>query len=117
MAIESHHRGDMNSCDAPPAFADAETPAAVLRIASLLNALQCGALLMARDSRIAHVNSRLCDMLQRHCHELVGTLAIDLYPTTAGRDVIQNVLDNFDSASQQEFHLPRPDGSELPVII
>ena len=74
-------------------------------------------MLMDRDGRIAHVNSRLCEMMQRGCHELVGTLAVDLYPTSRGRDLIQNALNHFDSASEQESYLPRPDGSELPVII
>jgi len=116
MALEpSQHAGD--PCGGLPALSDHDASATLRRIASLLNALQCGALLMDRDGRIAHVNSRLCEMLQRNCHELVGTLAVSLYPTNSGRNVIQNVLDNFDNASQHEFHLVRRDGSELPVII
>lgn len=117
MATNPGHGSEGTECSAIPALADPAAAAVLRQIANLLNALQCGALLMDRDGRIAHVNLRLCEMLQRPCHELVGTLAVDLYPASNGRDVIQNVLDNFDNASQHEFHLIRRDGSELPVII
>lgn len=116
MANNPLHGLDRAECSAIPAQASAAAASALRQIASLLNALQCGAMLMDREGRIAHVNSRLCDMMQRQCRELVGTRAIDLYPQGRGRDLVQNVLDHFDNASEQESYLPRADGAELPVI-
>lgn len=116
MANNPIHGLDRADCTAIPAQASPAAASALRQIASLLNALQCGAMLMDRDGHIAHVNSRLCDMMQRQCRELVGTRAIDLYPPGPGRDLVQNVLDHFDNASEQESFLPRADGSELPVI-
>lgn len=117
MGSKSPHDDKRDGCVPHADLGDAEARAALCRIANLLNALHCGALLIHRDGTIAHVNSRLCDMIQRACHELVGTRAVDLYPPGRGRDRIQNALDHFDSASEQESYLPRADGAELPVIL
>ena len=116
MATKPDQRSDSDVCATQFALGDTEAPAALRQIANLLNALHCGALLIHRDGRIAHVNSRLCDMIQRPCRELVGTRASDLYPSGRGRDLIQNVLNHFENASEQESYLPRADGVELPVI-
>lgn len=87
------------------------------RIASLLDALECGALLLHRSGRIAHVNCRLCDMMGRSCGELVGTTLFELYPTGEARETVQYALDHFAEARQQEFYVPRKDGVNVPVIV
>src|SRR2546426_3454229 len=94
-----------------------EQGSALCRIATLLDALQCGALLVDRGGRIAHVNCRLCQMMQRGFEDLAGRTLFELYPTGHGRAVVQDALDHFDESREQEFYLPRPDGTQLPVIV
>lgn len=94
-----------------------ETSQTLCRIAVLLDTLHCGAMLMDRDGRLAHVNRRLCEMMQRDCDELIGQQVVDLYPAGVGRDIVQNILEHFDDAREQESYLLRRDGTELPVII
>lgn len=94
-----------------------EQGSALCRIATLLDALQCGALLVDRGGRIAHVNCRLCQMMQRGCEDLAGRTLFELYPTGHGRAVVQDAMDHFDESREQEFYLPRPDGTQLPVIV
>ncbi len=86
-------------------------------MSALLDALHGGALLVDRAGRIVHVNGRLCQMMLRRREELVGRSLFDLYPTGHGRSVIQDVLAHFDESREQEFYLPRPDGTQLPVIV
>jgi PAS domain S-box-containing protein len=97
--------------------AGADAGRALCQIAHLLDALQCGALLIDRDGRIAHVNQRLCAMMQRTAGDLEGRTLFDLYPAGRGREVVQEALDHFDESREQEFYLPRADGAHLPVIV
>lgn len=90
---------------------------ALCRIAALLDALHCGAMLMDRDGRVTYANCRLCELMQRECREMVGQSVLDLYPAGPARDLIQDALAHFDQAREHEFTLPRADGSEIPVII
>src|SRR5439155_17459457 len=66
---------------------------------------------------IAHANCRLCEMMQRGCDELTGQTLFELYPSGAGRAAIEYALDHFDESREQEFFLPRRDGTQLPVIV
>src|SRR5262245_13931083 len=49
------------------------------RIAGVLDALQCGALLVDRGGRMTHVNHKLCEMMQRAPAELIGRTLFDVY--------------------------------------
>src|SRR5262245_41299129 len=93
------------------------SPIELTRIAALLDALYCGALLVERSGRIAYVNRPLCDLMQRTPDELVGKSLEALYPSGAGRAVVDHALAHFDEPRQQEFFLPRADGTQLPVIV
>jgi putative two-component system response regulator len=90
---------------------------AVCRIATLLDALECGAYLMDREARFVYVNRRLCDMMQKSRGELIGRSLFELYPEGAGRQTIQDEVDHFNDPGQREFYLPGPHGAPLPVII
>jgi|CXWL01.1.fsa_nt_gi PAS domain S-box-containing protein len=83
----------------------------------LLDALNCGALLIDRSGRIDHANKRLCEMMQLSADQIIGRKVIDFYPTDEGKNFIAQRLAAFDQAHEGEFFLPRPDGSQLPVII
>ncbi len=86
-------------------------------LAPLIDTLQCGAMLLARDGRVTHVNQRLCEMMQRTPGELIGQALLNLYPDGVGRETIQRTLEHFDQSREQEFFLPRADGTQLPVIV
>ena len=85
--------------------------------ASLLDALECGALLLHRGGRIVYMNRRLCDMLLRSCGELIGRPLIDLYSERLARDFVQDALDHFGESLQREFFMPRSDGVNIPVMV
>ena len=86
------------------------------RISGLLDALQCGAMLMDRGGRILHANKRLCELAGRSCAQLRGLSLCDLYTSEDGRAVIGDVLSHFDEPIEREFFIPRPDGTRVPVI-
>src|SRR5262245_53211165 len=108
MAAEPRQRGSSHEPAAAPARARSDRSAALCRIAVLLDALQCGAMVMDRNGRIAHANCRLCEMMQRTCSDLVGMTVFDLYSAGPGRALVQDLLDHFDEPREHEFHLPRP---------
>lgn len=97
-------------------MADDSSPE-MARFAALLEALQCGALIVDRLGVIRFVNTRLCEMIHRPCENLKGLNLLELYPEGEGRQIIEESLRDFDAPREHEFYLPRPDGSELPVII
>lgn len=97
--------------------ADSAGGEALCRIATLLDALHCGAFLVDRSGRIVHANCRLCTMMDRPCGDLVGRTLFELYPAGPGREAVEHGLAHFDESREQEFFLPRADGSELPVIL
>lgn len=92
------------------------TQDALQRIIELLDALHCGAMLVDRRGRIVHANERLCQLMQRSRGEVNGRLLQEYYPDGEGRSRIEQVLANFSIAVEQEFYLPRADGSHLPVV-
>ena len=104
----------------PPAIVqkdDGGSAEALRQIAVLLDALQCGALLIERSGRIFHANRPLCDMMQLAHGDLIGQSLESLYPSGGGRSVVEYALTHFDEPRQQEFFLPRADGSRVPVIV
>lgn len=56
-------------------------------------------------------------MMQWTPQALIGRLLTEIYPSGQGRAVVDHALDHFDESGEQEFFLPRPDGSQLPVIV
>jgi len=83
----------------------------------LLDAINCGALLVDRSGKIEYANDRLCQMLGRPRDQLIGRQTESLYSSQAAIDFIRTRQHEFDQAHEGEFFLPAADGSELPVII
>jgi PAS domain S-box-containing protein/putative nucleotidyltransferase with HDIG domain len=86
-------------------------------IALSLDALNCGAMLVSRNGIIAHANPRLCEMIQGRYGQLVGANMLDLYSGDDARQVVQEMLQDFDRARDAEFFLPTADGKQLPVVL
>ncbi len=85
-------------------------------IASSLDALNCGAMLVSRQGVIAHVNPRLCQWAQRSRESLVGSDLFSLYPSGTACDAVRTMLGHFDESREAEFFIPTPGGGRLPVI-
>jgi PAS domain S-box-containing protein len=117
MGAQPRERSEASGSVMQPSPAGRDSAAPLIRIAALLDALHCGAFLVDRGGRIAHVNRRLCAMMQRGCDELVGRTLFELYPDGPGRAAVQHALDHFDESREQEFYLPLADGTELPIIV
>lgn len=86
-------------------------------IIELLDAINCGALLVDRTGVIEHANERLCHMLGRHRGHVVGRRAESLYNETDAAEKLRRRLSNFDEPYEGEFFLPSVDGKKLAVIM
>jgi response regulator RpfG family c-di-GMP phosphodiesterase len=86
-------------------------------IASSMDALNCGAMLVSRSGVIAHANPRLCAWIQRPREELVGSDLVSLYPRGESCEVVRTMLHNFDQSREAEFFLPLPNQGRMPVVI
>jgi putative nucleotidyltransferase with HDIG domain/PAS domain S-box-containing protein len=86
-------------------------------VISVLEALNCGALLVHRSGRIVFANERVLEMAKRPRAELVGRDLRDLYEEEADRTEISAALSLFDQANEREFHVPTGRGESLPVIV
>ena len=82
----------------------------------LLDALNCGAMLVTRDGRVAYVNSRLSQMLARPCDDVVGKTIDSFYEDTEALTFLKQRMEHFDEEFEGEFYLPLPDGTRVPVI-
>lgn len=89
---------------------------AISHLTHLLDALGCGACLLHRSGRIAYVNRRLCDTMDRAFLELIDRSAYDIFPPDA-RDELDKRLARFDEDDESEFWVPRADGRRVPVFI
>jgi response regulator RpfG family c-di-GMP phosphodiesterase len=89
---------------------------ALTHIATSLDALNCGAMLVSRGGVIAHVNPRLCQWTQRPRESLVGSDLISLYGQGESCEAVRTMLGSFDESREAEFFVPLPDGHRLPVI-
>jgi PAS domain S-box-containing protein len=94
----------------------ADRDADLNQLSTLLETLPCGAALIDRAGRIVRLNSRLCEMMQRRADQLAGQTLLDLYAGEDERQVVRHVLAHFDEPREQEFRLPLPTGTFLPVI-
>jgi PAS domain S-box-containing protein/putative nucleotidyltransferase with HDIG domain len=82
----------------------------------LLDALNCGAIMIDRAGTIVHANERLCRMMKLPCSALLGRSVESFYATDEERKHIRDVLENFERDHDAEFHLPLPDGTILPIV-
>jgi len=85
-------------------------------VARLLDALNCGALIIDRAGKIVHANARLAQLMRRSAAELIGRKIVDLYPEDEARQHLRSNLAHFEEQREEEFYLPLPDGSKLPMI-
>ncbi|HEV2295989.1 MAG TPA: HD domain-containing phosphohydrolase [Tepidisphaeraceae bacterium] len=92
-------------------------PLAELALAPLLQALPCGAALLSRDGRIDHANERLCAMMGRAPADVIGASLLSICaPDAEAREPVRRLLEHFEQPHEEEFYLPLPDGSRLPVL-
>ena len=89
----------------------------VANIIKVLEALNCGAMLVDRSGRIVHANQRLCEMARRAPEHLAGGDIRSLYAGGGGRSFIEQAMQEFEAAREGEFFLPLPDGGRLPVLV
>lgn len=81
----------------------------------MMDALHCGAALVDRAGRFHHANPRLCAMMGRPLADVLGKDFYELYPHD--RAYIEERLRHFDETYEGEFHLPRADGTRVPIIV
>jgi PAS domain S-box-containing protein/putative nucleotidyltransferase with HDIG domain len=82
-----------------------------------LEALNSGALVIDRQGTVTRANTRFCEMMRRERSELLGRSLTDFYPDSESRAFVVERRAHFDEPWECEFHLPMPDGSQLPVIV
>jgi putative nucleotidyltransferase with HDIG domain/PAS domain S-box-containing protein len=82
----------------------------------LLDALNCGALLIDRAGTIVHSNARICRMMHLACGQLIGRNIVELYDVAEDRAHVREILERFEEDREEEFFLPLPDGERLPII-
>jgi len=87
------------------------------QVAAVLDALNCGALLLDRSGRVLHANARLCEMFGLTCEELIGDNLHRLYRAENGSRHLDRALESLDQATETEFYILRSDGTKLPVIL
>jgi PAS domain S-box-containing protein/putative nucleotidyltransferase with HDIG domain len=86
-------------------------------IRHLLDALNCGAALIARPGRIIHANPPLCRMFGKPKASLIDQDIRTLYPDEEARRFIERRLSDNAGAYEGEFWLPGSNGQRLPVIV
>jgi len=86
-------------------------------VRSLLDAINCGAILLDRSGRILHANPRMAALLSRPAPEIVGRHTADFYSDPEALGFVRDRMLDFDSPFEGEFYLPRPDGERVPVIV
>ena len=73
-------------------------------------------MLVTRSGVVAYANSRLAELFDRPAEELVGADLRKFYTADETREQISARLERFDEPAEYEFHIPRADGTEVPVI-
>lgn len=89
-------------------------PAAVTE---LIDALQCGAVVIDRSGRMVCVNQRASEMFGLPRKRLEGSYLREHFSDTDGQALVAQVLTNFDEPSEMESYVPRPDGGRLAVMV
>lgn len=86
-------------------------------LASVLDALLCGAAVIDRAGTLVYVNDRLCEMMRRPRETLVDRPVDSFYQDEASQTFLRERLTAFGEPHEGEFHLPRADGQKIPVIL
>jgi PAS domain S-box-containing protein/putative nucleotidyltransferase with HDIG domain len=86
------------------------------RMQTLLDALNCGALMLDREGTIVYANHRFCTMMQTACDRLIGQPVWSFYPDEDDQRHLREGIARFDEDREEEFYLPLPDGRRLNVI-
>jgi len=86
-------------------------------VEALLEALNCGAMLMDRRGTILRANQRLMSMLNMPDRCITGMMLETIYDDDDDRKRIRERIARFTEAREGEFHLPAADGREVPVIL
>lgn len=89
----------------------------IRRIVDLIDAINCGAMLVHRSGHIVHANRRLCEMMRRRDAELDGADIRDFYRAEDGITFVRERLERFDESHEGEVFIDRQDGSRLPVMV
>jgi PAS domain S-box-containing protein len=92
---------------------DAPSP----QVTHLLDALACGAALIDRAGRIAHVNPRAAALAGRAPGELVGRTLESIYPDAEARALVAEALADMNSPREGEFYVVTPAGERVPVMM
>ena len=85
--------------------------------APLIDALNCGAVLLDRAGVVCLANDRICAMLNRSRADVVGRELTSLYPDEHDRQFLRDRLAEFDQPYEGEFHVPSLDRTANQVII
>ncbi len=94
-----------------------ETAESIRQVVCVLDALHCGAVLVAPDGAIVYANRRLCRMMQRSESELFGRRIWDFFPPEQATKLRYDFAQDAFEEIEREAALPRSDGSDLPVIV
>lgn len=95
-----------------------EIPEWLGQMEGILEALNEGVLILDDCNKVIFVNECLAEMTGQPADELVGRMAGDFY---SGDELAflnaQIALAEERGRSRYEFHVPRPDGSRVPVVV
>jgi response regulator RpfG family c-di-GMP phosphodiesterase len=94
-----------------------ESPGHLANIVEVLDALQCGAVLLDRNAVLIHANRRMGEMLRVDPKDLIGRDARTVWPGHKVARTIEEGLQRFDQDHEGEATLPLPGGKELPVKV
>lgn len=98
-------------------MSSASSDGSLSTVSGVLDALSCGAMLLHRSGRVVHANTRLAEMARRPAHEIIGRDLRDLYTTSDDIRFVNERLASFDHEQEHEFHIERPNGTRVPVLV
>src|SRR5262245_29329620 len=82
----------------------------------LLDALNCGALMIDRAGTIVWANQRFATMIQLPGAQLIGKPIEGFYESEEDRKRLRAMVERFDEDREDEFYLPLPNGEKLPIV-
>ena len=86
-------------------------------ICEMLNALECGAVLLDKQAVVMYANPKFSKMIEVDQAELVGSDLTGYYVGEQDKALVRKELSlNEPTTVEREFFLPRRDGTELPVL-
>ncbi len=94
-----------------------DTAESIRQTIHVLDALYCGAVLIAPDGSITYANRRFCHMMERPESELIGHRIWDFFPPDEAFQLRYDFAQYADKEVEREAALPRAGGGFLPVII